>query len=299
MERRIVIAAVIVIYLAVSACSTDEKSDAYGQFEATEITVASEVGGRLVEFAVEEGLTFRAGEKVGMVDTTMLALREKELRSQLEAVKARLVQIDAQKEVLKERLATARKDLQRFRDMIEQEAATPQQVDNLEGQVRGLRKEIDALQTQKLSVQAEINTFRSRIDQIREQIDDAVIYNPVDGTVLTTFAENRELVGTGQPLYRLADLDTLELRVYISGAQLPAVRLGQNVEVLADKNAKEMQTFTGRISWIASEAEFTPKMIQTKEVRVTQVYAVKVRVPNRQGILKIGMPGEVNFKTEN
>ena len=119
--------------------------------------------------------------------------------------------------------------------------------------------------------------------------------NPVNGTVLTSYAERYELVQAGQPLYQIASLDTLDLRVYISGAQLPSVNIGRQVEVLVDKNAEEDQSMHGTISWIASEAEFTPKTIQTKEERVTQVYAVKVRVPNPEGILKIGMPGEVNF----
>ncbi|MGK7371473.1 MAG: HlyD family secretion protein, partial [Candidatus Halalkalibacterium sp. M3_1C_030] len=158
-----------------------------------------------------------------------------------------------------------------------------------------LRKQIDALRVQKKSVRAEINATRSRLNQLEEQLDDARIINPVNGTVLTTYVEPFELVGQGQPLYRIANLDTLELRIYVSGAQLPSIKLGQEVEVVIDKNATENQKMNGRISWIASESEFTPKMIQTKEERVTQVYAVKVKVPNSQGIIKIGMPGEVNF----
>jgi HlyD family secretion protein len=144
-------------------------------------------------------------------------------------------------------------------------------------------------------VQAEIKATKARQNQLDRQLQDTRIVNPVSGTVLTTFAEPHELVKEGQPLYQIANLDTLELRVYISGAQLPSIKLGQEAEVLVDKNAEENQQFNGQISWIASEAEFTPRMIQTKEERVTQVYAVKVRVPNPDGILKIGMPGEVNF----
>jgi HlyD family secretion protein len=134
-----------------------------------------------------------------------------------------------------------------------------------------------------------------KINQLEEQIQDAKIINPVSGTVLTTFVEQHEWVGRGQALYQIATLDTLILRVYVSGGQLPSVKLGQQVEVIVDKIAEENQSLNGIINWIANEAEFTPKMIQTKEERVTQVYAVKVRVPNPEGILKIGMPGEVNF----
>jgi HlyD family secretion protein len=174
-------------------------------------------------------------------------------------------------------------------------AATEQQLDDAEGNVQTMKKQIQSLETQKKSVRAEIKSIDARFNQIEQQIDDAHVINPVNGTVLTTFVEPHELVGQGQPLYQIANLDTLELRAYVSGAQLPSITLGQSVEVLVDKNAEENQQLNGKISWIASDAEFTPKMIQTKEERVTQVYAVKVKVPNPDGIIKIGMPGEVNF----
>jgi HlyD family secretion protein len=140
-----------------------------------------------------------------------------------------------------------------------------------------------------------MKSIEARLNQIEQQLDDAHVVNPVNGTVLTTYVEPHELVGQGQPLYQIANLDTLELRAYVSGAQLPSIALGQSVEVLVDENAEENQRLSGKISWIASQAEFTPKMIQTKEERVTQVYALKIKVPNPDGILKIGMPGEVNF----
>ena len=186
-------------------------------------------------------------------------------------------------------------DLHRIQALTKDSAATQKQLDDAQGRVRTLRKQINASQTQKQSVWAEINATQDRIDQVQQQLKDAHIMNPINGTVLTSYVEPHEVVGQGQPLYRIANLDTLELRVYVSGAQLPSIKLGQNVQVLVDKNADENQQMSGHISWIASEAEFTPKMIQTKQERVTQVYAVKVKVPNPNGILKIGMPGEVNF----
>ena len=185
--------------------------------------------------------------------------------------------------------------MKRIQNLLKDEAATQQQLDDIQGKVRTIRKQIDALQTQKQSVRAEINATQARINRINQQLTDALVTNPVNGTVLTSYVEPHELVGQGQPLYQIANLDTLELRVYVSGAQLPEIKLGQPVEVLVDKNEEENQQLSGGISWIASEAEFTPKMIQTKQERVTQVYAVKVKVPNPDGILKIGMPGEVNF----
>lgn len=277
------------------SCSNNDKSDAYGQFEATETTISSQASGELLAFTVYEGSNLKPGDQVGLIDTTQLKLKKNELLAVLSSTEAKIDQINAEAEVLNEQLQTATINLQRIENLVKDEAGTRQQLDDAEGKVRTLRKQIEALKVQKKSVRAEINATRSRLEQLEEQLNDAYVVNPVMGTVLTTYVEPFELVGQGQPLYQIANLDTLELRIYVSGAQLPSVKLGQQVEVLIDKNAEENSRLSGRISWIASEAEFTPKMIQTKEERVTQVYAVKVKVPNTDGMIKIGMPGEVNF----
>jgi len=276
-------------------CATNEKSDAYGQFEATETTISSKASGELLMYNVSEGDQLLAGKQVAKIDTTTLHLQKEELKAQLKATRTKIENISAEVEVQREQLQTAETNLKRIQNLLKDEAATQQQLDDIQGKVRTIRKQIDALQTQKQSVRAEINATQARINRINQQLTDALVTNPVNGTVLTTYVEQHELVGQGQPLYQIANLDTLELRVYVSGAQLPEIKLGQLVEVLVDKNEEENQQLSGGISWIASEAEFTPKMIQTKQERVTQVYAVKVKVPNPDGILKIGMPGEVNF----
>ena len=281
--------------MIINGCSNGEKSDAYGQFEATKTTVSAKASGELLSFSASEGLSLPAGNQVGLIDTIQIRLKKEELESQLEAAKSRIENIDAEIEVLEEQLETAQKNLKRVRAMREDDASTDQQLDDAEGKVQTLQKKIAAAETQKKSGYAEINTIRSRINQVEQQLADAHIMNPIRGTILKTFVEPHELVGQGQPLYQIASLDTLELRVYVSGSQLPKVKLGEKVEVLVDKNADENEQLNGRISWIASEAEFTPKMIQTKEERVTQVYAVKVKVANPNGVIKIGMPGEVNF----
>lgn len=283
------------VILFMMSCSNNDKSDAYGQFEATETTISSQSSGELLMFTASEGRELNAGEQVGLIDTTQLKLKENELLAILESTETKIEQINAEAEVLKEQLQTASINLQRIENLVQDGAGTPQQLDDAQGKVRTLRKQIDALEVQKKSVRAEINATRSRLEQLELQLKDARVINPVQGTVLTTYVEPFELVGQGQPLYQIANLDTLELRIYVSGAQLPSVELGQQVEVLVDKNADENRSLSGYISWIASKAEFTPKMIQTKEERVTQVYAVKVKVANRDGLIKIGMPGEVNF----
>lgn len=285
----------IALAFIVSACNGDQKSDAYGQFEATETIISSEVSGKLMTFIAREGMQLEAGKQVGLVDTAKLVLQRDELQARSESIRSKIENINAQVEVQKSELDQAKNDLNRVQSLIKDKAATQQQLDDAQARVRTIRRQIDALQTQKLSVRAEISVIQAQLAQLEDQIADAQITNPLDGRVLTTFVEPHELVQKGQPLYEIANLDTLELRVYISGAQLPSVKLGQDVEVLVDKNVKENQQLSGEVSWIASEAEFTPKMIQTKEERVTQVYAIKVKVPNPDGVLKIGMPGEVNF----
>lgn len=283
------------VVVMLSGCASEEKSDAYGQFEAIETTISSEVPGKLLQYTVEEGQNLDQNKKVALVDTTRLSLQKRELDSQLESVQSKIVNVDARIDVRQEELDLARTNLKRIRALREDEAATQQQLDDAGSRVRTIEKGIYALRTEKQSIRAEIRATESRIDQIDDQLKDARLINPIKGTVLTSYVEPFEIVQQGQPLYRIAALDTLELRIYISGAQLPSVKLGQNVEVLVDENTDENRPFSGKISWISSEAEFTPEQIQTKEERVTQVYAVKVRVPNSDATLKIGMPGEVNF----
>lgn len=287
------------VLMIASACSGEEKSDAYGQFEAIKTTISAEASGKLLTYNVEEGDELKKGQSVGLVDTTRLVLQERELQAKMESVQSRIANINAEIEVRKEELALAETNLKRTKSMLEDKAATDQQLDDIRSKVETIRKQIAAMQTQKQSIRPEINATQARVDQLQDQLQDSHIINPLKGTVLTSYVEPYELVQQGQPLYQIASLDTLELKVYVSGAQLPSVKLGQAVQVFVDSTAETNQQLNGMVSWIASEAEFTPKMIQTKEERVTQVYAVKVRVPNREGILKIGMPGEVNFRTEN
>lgn len=296
MERLNLFTGLSFLLMAVlTGCSTNNgKSDAYGQFEATEINVSAQANGQLTEYTIEEGVQIEKGAKVGVVDTTQQSLQKIEVRNKMAAVRTQLDQIEAQIEVQKTELDVAQKDYNRVKNLVADSAATQKQLDDLEGRIRVLKKQIKATQSKRQSVIAEIKSLSSKLLQIDNQIENAVVFNPVYGTVLSSYVEPTEVVRFGQKLYTIADLSTMYLRVFVSGAQLPNIELGQEVEVLYDKNATENQSVTGTVSWIASEAEFTPKMIQTKEERVSQVYAVKIRVKNN-GDLKIGMPGEANF----
>jgi len=282
--------------LLVSGCVNGESgSDAYGNFEATEVLVSSETPGRLVTFNAHEGQLLREGAEVALVDTVQLSLRADQIRAQREAVRARFPGISAQIDVLREQKAVATTERDRIAALLADGAATQKQMDDVTGQLRVLDRQIEAIRTQNAPVFAELDVLESQLAAVRDQIRRSRVTNPVEGTVLVTYAEPSEMTAAGKPLYKIARLDTLELRAYASGVQLPHFRVGQRVNVLIDEDAETNRTLVGVVSWIASEAEFTPKLIQTKEERVNLVYAFKVRVPNPDGRLKIGMPGEVVF----
>lgn len=289
----------LILALVVSACgSSHDSSDAFGNFEATETVISSEAAGRLLEFKADEGRRLEAGAVVAVVDTTQLVLKRAALRAQRHASASRVEGVLAQLELLQERQQIAARELRRFENLVRQDAAAAKQVDEINDQIRVLEREMSAVRTQLGTIRGEIEAVDAQIAQVDDQIARSVVINPVSGVVLTTYAEPYELAMQGKPLYRIADLDTLVLRAYVSGGQLPSVRLGAEVAVIVDDSADEVRTLPGSVSWIASDAEFTPRFIQTREERVNLVYAVKVRVPNLDGRLKIGMPGEVRFLEE-
>ncbi len=279
----------------VSSCKESEnKSDAYGNFEAVEVTVAAQSQGELESFTLKQGDQLDAGQLVGYTDTTAMHLSRLELKAQKQTVKTRLGNLNAQIAVQEQQLENLSTTHERIKKLVADKAATQQKLDDIEGKVKLARKQIDAIHVQKQGVFAELEVLDVKQQQIDEKIGNALIRNPVKGTVVNKFAEQGELVVPGKSLYKIARLDDMELKVYVSGAQLPHVKLGQEVEVLIDENRESNRKLKGTVSWIADDAEFTPKVIQTKKERVKLVYAVKVKVPN-DGALKIGMPGEVNF----
>lgn len=284
----------VLLTLALSGCRADEP-DAYGNFEAREVRVAAEVGGQLLRFDANEGELLGGGTVVGQIDTVALALQRRELLSQRAAARTRTTDAEAQIGVLQAQLATAQDEYGRTLRLFRQEAATAQRLSQAEGEVRVLRERIRGARAQTAGTRDEAGASEARIDQLTEQIRKARVANPIAGTVLATFVEAGEFVQPGQPLYSIADLNTLILRAYVSGAQLASLRIGSRVRVRIDVGDDELMALPGHVTWIASQAEFTPTPIQTRDERTDQVYAVKISVLNRNGVLKIGMPGEVVF----
>ncbi|TAL68570.1 MAG: HlyD family efflux transporter periplasmic adaptor subunit [Bacteroidetes bacterium] len=272
----------------------DGLSDAYGNFEATEITISSEATGKLIVFNIEEGQTIKQGDVIGVIDTTQLFLKKEQIEASKRAISTKFSSVIAQINVLKEQKQNAEKDQKRIEAMFNNKAATQKQLDDINGNISVINKQINQIETQNPAIINELKSLDAQIAQIEDMLKKSVLVNPIDGTVLNKYAETFEMAVAGKPLYKIADISNMFLKAYVSGDQLGKIKIGQQVKILIDKDKKELQSMTGTISWISSQSEFTPKIIQTKDERVNMVYAIKVKVKNN-GQLKIGMPGEVKF----
>lgn len=290
--RRLASAALLSLGLA--ACGGDAAPDAYGNFEAIEVVVAAQTSGPIDRFLVTEGQQVAAGAVSAVLDSTALSLDQRQVAAQRAAVTARLAEIDEQLGVLEVQREIAARAFERVTRLRAQEAATAQQLDQAERDHRTVLAQLEAARAQRRSVTLEAAAVEARVAQARDRVSRTTIVNPVAGTVLATYARAGEVVAPGQPLYKVAALDTLELRAYVSGDQLGAVRLGQVVDVRVTRG-DSLVTFSGTVSWIASQSEFTPTPIQTRDERSDLVYAIKVRVANPDGLLKIGMPADLSF----
>lgn len=282
------------LLVAVLSCK-DKKSeaDAYGNFEATEITVSSEANGKIEFLEVEEGNKIAKNKIVGVIDTTQLHFNKLQLLASIETIYSKSANVLSQRKVLGEQLKTAKMEQNRILSMYKESAATKRQVDEIEGKVSVIQEQMNSVGTQNAPILNEVKSLEVQIKKIEEQIKKSKIENPLEGTVLTKYAEPNEITSYGKPLYKIADLSEMTLRVYFSETQLASIKVGQEVAVnIDDKDGTK--PYKGTISWISAAAEFTPKVIQTKEERVNLVYAVKVLVKN-DGALKIGMPAEVKL----
>jgi HlyD family secretion protein len=292
MKTTIILVATIFI---LSACSSkNSKSDAYGNFETVEVFVSSEIQGKLLWFSIEEGKTYKAGDIVGLIDTIQLALKRDQLIAQRNASATKISNILSQIAVQEEQKGTLLVDKARTERLMRAKAIPTKQLDDINGKIKVIDSQIESIKTQNAAVVDEVEAYDKQIAQIKDQINRCKIVNPIHGTVLEKYIEPSEIAIPGKTLYKIADMDQMILRVYVSGLQLPSVKIGQKVTVLIDQENGNYKTFDGMISWVSPEAEFTPKIIQTREERVNLVYAVKVTVKN-DGSLKIGMPGEVKF----
>lgn len=292
-------AALALASLLLSGCQSEApRFDASGNFETTETVVAAQAQGQLLRLALAEGDELPAGREVGVVDTTQLYLRQRQLEASARAVRQQTPNVPAQLGALAQQVANLQRERRRVVNLVRADAVPSKQLDDIDYQIATARQQLaaqrSALSTQARGTAAQSAPLREQVRQVRAQLRQSRVVNPVAGTVLTVYVEPTEVVNYGQPLYKIGDTKTLILRAYVAGDQLTRVKLRQAVKVLVDAPDNKRREYAGRVQWIAAKAEFTPKVIQTKEDRVNLVYALKIAVPN-DGSLKIGMPADVLF----
>lgn len=278
--------------LTISCKNNQEKADAYGNFEATETNISAETNGKILSFAIDEGQVLEAGQVVAQIDTVALSLKRDNLLAAKGVIYAKSKGVLSQIQVLQTQIKTAEKNKQRIEDLLADQLASQKQLDDVNGQISAYQRQIQSIKKQNAGIVQEAQTLDAQIKEIAHQIAQSTVINPIKGTVLTQYAEENEVTAFGKPLYKLADLEEMTFKGYISENQLANIKIGDKVKIGIDSGEK-MKYYDGKVSWIASEAEFTPKIIQTKEERVNLVYAIKVLVKNDGG-LKIGMPAEMH-----
>ena len=278
-----------------SACRGGNEPDAYGNFETTEVVVSAETSGQLLSFKADEGQRLASGQLVGLIDTTQLALQHVQLTAQKSGGASRVTEVGQQLDALRVQQEIARRNYERIQRLFKEEAATAQQLDQAERDYKVLTEQIQGVEAQRRSVAEEVKSTEARLAQVGDQLGKARITSPVSGTVLARYADRGEFVQAGQPLYKIANLDSMILRAYVNETQLARVKLGGTANVSIDTGNKTRRTLAGTVTWVSPEAEFTPTPVQTRDERKDLVYAVKIRVPNPNGIVKIGMPADVRF----
>jgi HlyD family secretion protein len=288
------------LLLIMIGCSNNkDQFDASGNFETDEVIVSAEANGKIMKLALEEGERLHAGQKIGYIDTVPIYLQKEQLKAEVEATLAKQPAIRPQLQVIQEQLIKAEVEQKRTANLLAQSAARKKDLDDWNAQVELLKKqynaELSTLNTTVKSIITQTHPINFQIKLLEDQLRKCIITNPIEGIVLTKYAMEDEMTMAGKPLYRIANLDTLTLRAYITGDQLPAVKLGQRVKVFVDKGTNQYTQLTGIVRWISDKSEFTPKTIQTKDERANLVYAIKIKVKN-DGSLKIGMYGEVKFE---
>jgi len=302
-------------FIVISCNSNKVKYDASGNFEADEVVVSAEASGRITTLKLEEGDTLKKSQVVGTIDNENLQLQKQQIEASINALHEKTTNVEPQVKLLEDQikvqhsqLDNLERDRVRTENLVKADAATRKQLDDINAQIDVVKKQIAVTEqqikvqksnvaTQNRSVLSEKEPLQKRVEQLQDQIQRSNITNPIDGTVITKYAEQGEVTAQGKALYKIADLSTITLRAYISGTQLSQIRAGQQVKVFVDSTESKYKEYQGTITWISDKAEFTPKTIQTKEERANLVYAIKIKVKN-DGYLKIGMYGEVQLNSK-
>lgn len=288
-----------IIFLISSCGNSNGDYDASGVFETTEVIVSAEANGKIMQFDLEEGQLLDAGREIGYIDTVQLYLKKMQLQANMKSVKTRYTDVPRQIAATKQQITTQRNELKRFENLVKSNAANQKQVDDINAQIlvleRQLAAQTETLENSNKGVSEESTGLDIQVAQLNDQLQKSIITSPIKGTVLSKYAEQGELATQGRALFKIADMDNMFLRAYITSGQLTEVKIGQQVKVFADFGEKDMKEYAGTVTWISDKSEFTPKTIQTRDERANLVYAVKIAVKN-DGYLKKGMYGELKLR---
>src|SRR5574344_2026092 len=266
----------LMLAIIVASCSNTATPDATGTFEATEVTVSSEVAGRILSLDVEEGDTVAANRQIGAIDSVQLSLSKSQLINSVRSLTVMRPDIGKQIAATEEQLKKQLAERLRTENLLRSGAATTKQLDDINSYIKVLEGQLSAQRST-------LGNSSSRISA------------PVAGTILAKYAQAGELASVGRPLFRVADLHKIYLRAYITSEQLADIKIGDSVKVIAQFGGHAQHLYDGCITWVAQQSEFTPKNIQTVNDRADMVYAFKVAVRN-DGRIKIGTYGEVKFR---
>ena len=282
-----------------SACSgNDNKFDASGVFEVTEVMVSARVAGEIMDLDVEEGTDVVADKPIGYIDTVQLYLQKLQLEANVKAAESRICDVEKQTAALLQQIDTQKKEQTRTENLVKANAGNRKQLDDITAAINLLRKQLDAqeetLVNNNANARAQAEAFRAQIALTDDMIRKSIILSPIDGTVMVKYVEKGELAVQGRTLFKVANINDMYLKAYITSGQISGLKIDQEVKVYADSGDSDRREYRGVITWISDKAEFTPKTIQTRDERANLVYAVKIRVQN-DGFIKRGMYGEVSF----
>lgn len=299
MKKTLTYSSLLVLALAITSCGKGNKAyDASGVFESTEVTVSAEGNGKIMSLDLQEGDRLEAGAVVGCIDTVQLYLSKIQLEASRRAVGSGRLNISRQIAALESQIAKQRQELDRFTKLEQAGASNRKQVEDIQAQLDILERQLaaqkESLQNTNSNVSGQADALEAQVMQLEDKIRKCVITSPVSGTILAKYSEAGELAVQGRALFKVADLDNIRLRAYITADQLTGLKLGQSVKVFADQGTSGRKEYDGTLIWISDKAEFTPKTIQTRDERANLVYAVKIAVKN-DGLIKLGMYGEVKF----
>lgn len=289
----------IALAMVLASCGDKEqKNDATGVFEATETTIAAEQSGTLMAFDVCEGDEIADGKEVGLIDTTQIWLKIKQMGATKQVYQSQKPDMEVQIAVTRQQLDKAKQEQKRYKELVSDGAAPSKMLDDATSQVELLEKQLKAqvstLNTQLSTLNSQLSTTDVQVSQLMDQLRKCHVIAPVKGIVLEKYVEKGEFVAIGKPLFKMADTKSMFIRAYVTSAQLKNIKVGQKAKVFSDYGNGQKKEYEGVVSWISSRSEFTPKTILTDDERADQVYALKVAVKN-DGYIKIGMYGEVLF----